>query len=64
MERVIRVFDRHSDAEAADRAFYASLSPQERLNMLLDLMERYRAGIGEAAEGFERVCRVTSLSER
>lgn len=64
MERVIRVFDRPSDAEAVDRAFYASLSPQERLDMLLDLMERYRAGIGEAAERFERVYRLASLSER
>ncbi|HEX7185149.1 MAG TPA: hypothetical protein VF756_25205 [Thermoanaerobaculia bacterium] len=64
MERIVQVFDRHADAEAADRAFYASLSPQERLNMLLDLMERHRGGIGEAAERFERVYRLTSLSGR
>ena len=51
MERVVRVFDRHSDAEAADRAYYASLPPQERLNLLQTFMERYRAGLGEAARG-------------
>jgi hypothetical protein len=64
MERVVRVFDQPSDAEAADRAFYASLSPQQRLDMLLDMMERHRASLGEAAQRFERVCRIAALSGR
>jgi len=49
MERVVRVFDSHAEAAAADRAFYRSLSPQERLNPLLELAARHREGFGEAA---------------
>ena len=59
MERVLRVFDRHSDAEAADRAFYASLSPQERLNMLLDLVERK---LVEPAEAYTKAADKTGLA--
>jgi hypothetical protein len=63
MEKVIRVFANHAEADAAERAFFAKLSPQERLDLALDLAARYREGFGEAAERFERVCRVIPLSE-
>jgi len=64
VERVVQVFSSHAEAEAADRAFYGSLSPQERLNLLLELAARYREELGEAAARFERICRVVSLSGR
>jgi hypothetical protein len=64
MERVVRIFESHAEAAEADRAFYRSLSPQQRLDLQLDLIARYREGLGEAAARFERVCRVVSLSRR
>ena len=63
MERIIRVFDTHDEADQADRDFYASLSPQERVDMLLEMVARYRESFGEAGERFERVYRVIELSQ-
>jgi hypothetical protein len=64
MERVIRIFRSHAEAEASDRAELAALIPQQRLDILLDLIRRYREALGESAERLERVHRVTSLSRR
>jgi len=64
MDRVVRVFSSHAEADAADREEVAALSPRARLDRLLDMMKRYREGLGETADRFERVCRVTSLSRR
>jgi hypothetical protein len=63
MRNVLRVFSSFREAEEADRALYASLSPQERLDMLLDLVARQRESMGEAAERRERVYRVVKLSQ-
>ena len=63
MEPIIRVFDSHDEADQADRDFYASLSPQERVELLLELVARYRESFGEAGERFERVYRVIELSQ-
>jgi len=64
MRDVLRVFSSFREAEQADRAFYASLSPQERLDLLLDLVARQRESMGEAAQRLERVYRVVELSRR
>ena len=64
MRDVLRVFSSFREAEQADRAFYASLSPQERLDLLLDLVARQRESMGEAAQRLERVYRVVELSQR
>ena len=58
-----QVFHSHAEAEAADRAYYASLRPEERLNLLLEIIAQYRESLGEAAERFERVHRVVELSQ-
>lgn len=63
MKRDLQVFDSHADAERADTLYYASLTPQERVDLLLDLIAAHREAMGEASERFERVCRVTELSE-
>ena len=62
MERVGQVFRSFEEADRADDAYYASLTPEERLDILLDIIERYRSSLGEAAERFERVHRVIELS--
>jgi hypothetical protein len=62
MQREIQVFRSFHDAEQADDEYYAALTPQERLAILLDLVAAYRESMGEAAARFERVYRVTELS--
>jgi len=63
MEKVIKIFNSHSDAEKADRQFYKSLSCQERLNILLTLIARYqKAGPDETRTGLKRVYRVIKRS--
>lgn len=54
---VVRKFDSHEDADKADREQYSAMTPTERVNTVLWLRKWY---YGESAEGFERVCRVTS----
>lgn len=64
MQRVVRTFSSFDDAEKADDEFYRSLSPQQRLDMALDLIARHRESLGEAAQRFERVCRVVERPRR
>jgi len=64
VERVVRIFDSFAEAEAADRALYAAMTPQERLDLALLLIERYREGLGEAAQRLERTARIVPLARR
>ena len=59
----LRTFSSFREAKDADRAFYASLSPQERVDLVLDIVARHRESMGEAPENFERVYRVIELSQ-
>ena len=61
MKRVVRTFDSFADAERAEDAYYAALSPAERVAILLKIVAAYREGLGEAAAGFARVHRVVDL---
>lgn len=63
MERVAQIFRSFKDADRADEDYYASLSPQERLDIQLALIERYRSSLGQAAKRFERVHRVIERSQ-
>ena len=62
MERVARLFGSFEDADRADDEFYGCLTPEARLDMLLELIEQHRRALGEAASGFARVHRFTELS--
>jgi hypothetical protein len=64
MDRVGKVFRSFDAADAADDQFYADLKPEERLDLLLELVERHRSDLGEAASRLERVHRVIELSQR
>jgi flagellar motility protein MotE (MotC chaperone) len=64
VERVVHVFRSFKDAEQADDEFYANLTPEERLDILLELVEQHRSAFGEAASRFERVHRIIELSQR
>lgn len=63
MDIVLSKFTSFEDADKADELYYAKLAPQERVDILLDLIASYRESLGEIAEGFERVYRVTKLSQ-
>jgi len=64
MERAVRKFNSHAESAAADRAYYRQLSSRARLDILLELVARYREEFGEAAEGFARVYRVVQRPRR
>ena len=57
-------FDSFEECERADRQFYLSLSPQERVDMLLDLIARHVEALGETGKGLARVHRVVELPQR
>jgi hypothetical protein len=63
MERRVQVFRSFEEAERAENAYYASLSPQQRVDLLLDLLEAWRESCGHADQGLARVHRVVKLSE-
>ena len=62
MERTFKVFRSFSESEEEDRRFYRSLTPEERMDILLDLINRWQGD--EASKGFERVYRVAQLHGR
>lgn len=63
MDRVVQIFHSFEDADQADDQFYAELAPEDRLAMLLELIERQRSALGESAGRFERVHHVVELSQ-
>ena len=62
MERVAQIFTSFAEADEADDEYYAGLSGSERVSILLELVEHYTESLGEAAQRFERVCRIAELS--
>jgi hypothetical protein len=61
MERVGRKFRSFAESEAADREYYRSLTPERRLEILLELIAQAQGD--EAGQEFARVCRVVKLHE-
>jgi len=56
-KREIRIFDSFAEADEADYAYYRSLSGNEKLKIMLEIM----APAYEAAPRFERVYRVVEI---
>lgn len=63
MQRIGHKYRSFAEADRAEDQYYSSLTGNERVALLLELVRQYRESIGEAAEGFERVFRVTTLEE-
>jgi hypothetical protein len=63
VQRELRVFSSFDDAGRADVEYYAALTPDERLAILLEIIANHREATGETSERLERVYRVTQLSE-
>jgi hypothetical protein len=58
MDKVVRKFGSFAEAEKADREYYRSLTGQQRLDLLLELIASTQDTEDEAAKGFERVYRI------
>ena len=64
MKKIVSKFDNFADAERANRKYYHSLTPQERLDILLDLVAAHRKTLGEAGQRFVRVYRIVKVPPR
>ena len=62
MERRVKRYSSFDQEEKATRDYYLSLTPQERLDILFELIEESRDLTDEASQRFQRVYRVTKLS--
>jgi ABC-type multidrug transport system ATPase subunit len=61
MEKEVRVFHSFAEAGQADDEYYRSLTPEERLEILFDLVHSQQPN--EAEQRLERVCRIIKLQE-
>jgi hypothetical protein len=59
MEKVVRIFNSHAEADAADALFDAQLSPDERIRIVVELRDRRHPDA--AQQGLARVYRVVEL---
>lgn len=62
MEKTVKAFKSFEEAEEADIEYYRSLSPAQRVDILLILRDQYSPYDDELTQGFERVCRITEGS--
>jgi hypothetical protein len=63
MQKVKRVFKSLAEAEKANKEYYKSLSPAQRLNILLTLIDQNKSNKpDEAGTGLKRVYRVIKRS--
>ena len=61
MEKVVRIFHSFEESEKADKEYYLSLTPEERLEILFELIDRYQPH--ETQPRLERVYRVVKLKK-
>jgi hypothetical protein len=59
MEKVVRIFNSHAEADAADALWDAQLTPEERIRIAIELRDRRHPDA--AQQGLARVCRVVEL---
>jgi len=61
MEKVGKKYRSFAEAEQAEKEYYQSLTPEERLDILLDLIKQGTPD--EAFQRLERVYRIVKLHE-
>ena len=64
MERTVQVFQSFDEAEQAQLETYAAMTPQERLDLVLELGNQWSETYYGSESGFERVCRVIERPRR
>jgi len=60
---VVKKFDSFEESESADLAYYRSLTGEQRLEILLDLVKLHMEATGETDKRLERVHRIVELSQ-
>lgn len=63
MKRIGKKFNSLQEADRAEDEYYQNLSPNRRVEILLELIAQHGSLFDESTEGFERVFRVVPLSE-
>jgi hypothetical protein len=63
MENVVHKFTSFAEAQGADKAYYRSLTPQQRLDVLLGILASQRSD-DENSQRFVRVCRIVKRGGR
>ncbi|HEY2158927.1 MAG TPA: hypothetical protein VGH33_25075 [Isosphaeraceae bacterium] len=59
MEKVVHIARSFEEADRADREYYQSLTPLQRLEILFELNRRWpKDEHAQHPEGFARVCRI------
>ncbi len=61
MDKVIRIFRSFPESERANKHYYLSLSPEQRMEILSELIQQGQPD--EAKQGFERVYRIVKLNQ-
>jgi hypothetical protein len=62
MEKVVKVLKSFEESDRADKAYYHSLTPQQRLEILWELNSRWPTSGDDKTPGrLERVYRITKL---
>jgi hypothetical protein len=64
MERTVAKFTGHAAADRATREYYRSLTPQQRIEILLEPIDQARPNNDASGERLERVYRVVKFSQR
>lgn len=59
--RRLRVFTSFAEADEAETRYYASLTPQQRLDLQLEIIARHREALGQTDHRLERVYRVVKV---
>lgn len=63
MQKVVRVYNSHQEAEAANLAYYRSLTPERRLRILFQIIADHEGGADASQGRLQRVCRVIRRGE-
>ena len=61
MEKIARVFHSFAEAEKAELEYYRSLTPEQRLEILFDMVHAQQPD--ESQQRLERVCRIIKLQD-
>jgi hypothetical protein len=61
MEKRVHIFSGAAEADEADAREDALMSPEERVQLVLELRNRFYPDA--AKQGFARVCRITELEQ-
>ena len=63
VEKTVQRFTSHAEADRADREYYRSLTPQQRVDLTLELVRQYRESLPPDEQRFKRVHRIVTLEE-